>query len=598
MAGYTRIPGIDEDYQFPPEMREAIGKYPEVQQAIADSETVREGVANSEVLHQAISDSVPIREAFVGSPQLSARFEDELDPYDTRLTRVEDPALYDSRYLERWLFSDPRLPNPANDSDKLEACIAFVASKGGGILVIDRDIVLTRTTNWDIANVSLDFSGHTIDASSITNSVALSTLNSHTTLTVLTHRFISNFKLYGPGRTSSGSVGMRLIDDDTAGHLRDITVSNGEIRGFAVGTSFASNSYLIRHHTMQYRSNGIHVRVEATGDPVVNTNYGENYTFLTSTFGSQCDVAFDVDRPHCDIYTFGCSFDFLAKVCVVRNGQLNLIESHVELSGGLGQSVFQIADGTFNKLRIIGGRIMQTGGASPTNWFYSGSPYGGGGIELSGVSLEFVDSTDAYLCGGPGPFRTSNLSFPTGTEGSGYGAKVILGSKAQNLLRDPGFTESSQIDFKILSSAGTITSALDSADVQILNDGQTLRFYKKTTAAARVVVSIPAELYTYYAYAFQVYSQSGGGTLGMIERWVYGERYDSNGLLIPIKTLAKPEVTAGISSLVGNLRAEKGTSATWSRERPHWATHYQVVLNLSALTVGNYRINSFVITGV
>lgn len=503
----------------------------------------------------------------------------------------------------------------ANHSQQLmNAVSALGAAAGEAVLQVTENITLTEPIELDIKNVSIDFNGKTV-VSTVKGAPAITLMNSTGAVLPMNRRYIKNLYMRGPGSTDPGSVAIRFITPDPKGvdNSRGVLFENIEIESFETALSFGKNAYLIRFVNGHIYKCHTCVRVEDKHhDPELeNTNYGENIAFFGFSFGNSKLGVYLGDNDLTDVNMYGCSFDFLQgggqRMAKVVSGQLNLTDAHIEFNGELTKGpAISVGPNSAAEVRIKGSRI-QHNNVPPANvdyWFESLNPHDSGGITIADSTLHYIQSNTGVLCNGPGRFNTHNLSYPSGANGSGYGAMTVLTSRAQNLLGDPGFSLAQNIDVQVLDA--NATSLTESPSHAITNEGGKLVLTKKTTGPGSFMISVPVVHGKFYAVGFQLgsYSTADGGAPGRLrlqERFAVVRARDSLGREVPVRTASRPEAGWDVPGLVGAFKAfgplYAGGATVPSRMAPYWATHYQVVFPVSNLAPGRYIFDEILMTG-
>lgn len=503
----------------------------------------------------------------------------------------------------------------ANHSQQLmNAVTALGAAAGESVLQVTEDIILTEPIELDIKNVSIDFNGKSI-ISRVKGQPTITVTNTTGAVLPMNRRFFKNLYMRGPGSTDPGSVAIRFATDDPKGvdNSRGALFENIEIESFETALSFGKNAYLIRFVNGHIYRCHTCIRVEDKAhDPALpNTNYGENIAFFGFSLGNSKLGVYLGDNDLTDVNMYGCSFDFLQgggqRMAVVKSGQLNLTDAHIEINGALTAGpIIVTGPNSAGEVRIKGSRIQHNNEppADADYWFESLNPHDSGGITIADTTLHFVHAKSGVLCKGPGRFNTHNLSFPSGTNGSGYAAGTVLTTRAQNLLGDPGFTQSQNIDVQVLDA--NATSLTESPSHAITNEGGKLVLTKKTTGAGSFMISVPVVHGKFYAVGFQLgsYSTADGGAPGRLrlqERFAVVRARDALGREIPVRTASRPEVGWDVPALSGVFKAQgplyAGGATVASRMAPYWATHYQVVFPVSNLAPGRYVFDEILMTG-
>ncbi len=502
-----------------------------------------------------------------------------------------------------------------NVAEQIQNAYTELSQKQGeSILQISEDIVLNAPLTLDIKNVSIDFMGRKVNAGKIKDTHAFHVTNTTGKVLPMNRRVFSNLQLVGPGPVASRSMGIRFYTPDSTGtdNARGAMFENLELEGFETGLSFGKNSYLLRFVNGHAYKCGTCIRVEDKhflGDE--NQNYGENYAFFGWSLGNSKLGIYMGDNDLTDVNMYGCSFDFLQgggqRMAVVKSGQLNLTDAHIEINGALTAGpIIVTGPNSAGEVRIKGSRIQHNNEppADADYWFESLNPYDSGGITIADTTLHFVHAKSGVLCKGPGRFNTHNLSFPSGTNGSGYAAGTVLTTRAQNLLGDPGFTQSQNIDVQVLDA--NATSLTESPSHAITNEGGKLVLTKKTTGSGSFMISVPVVHGKFYAVGFQLgsYSTADGGAPGRLrlqERFAVVRARDTLGREIPVRTASRPEVGWDVPALPGVFKAQgplyAGGATVPSRMAPYWATHYQVVFPVSNLAPGRYVFDEILMTG-
>lgn len=549
MTGYDKIPGINEANQFPPSVREGIAASLEIKALFDEASKRVDGVRN-------------LRE-----------------------------------------FSG------ANPSQKIHNAISIMgASKTDSILQISDNLVLTEPIYPDLRYVSIDFTGCTVDASAITNGPAIQPKNTSASITGMNRHFIRNLVLKGPGKTVANSTAFRFYSEDPAKiqNIRGTLYENIEIHNFGKATSMGKNSYLLKFFNTHFYQCGTDFHVEDKDDPTVgaNSNYGENYQFFGCGFGSSDLAIYMGTNDLTDVHMYGCSFDFNKKMAHVETGQLHLYGAHMEFDGVIPGPIITVGTHGSAHVNIQGGRLQHNNTVSSNvpYWFESMNTFWSGGIHLSNVQFHYIFATSGFLCNGPGNFSTSNTSFPSGLNGSGYAMGTVLTSRANNRLFDPLFAQATHID-AMVSVSSSITSAVASADVDITNVGGKLVLTKKTVGVgSEVSLYIPVQRDRFYASGFMLESHTGSGTMSQNEQFAAvrgSESFDRPKLL---KTFSRGAATWNVTELVGVLKsfgpAYTGGAAAWNRQAPPWATHFVVRMAVTNLAVGTYTFSEVVITDI
>lgn len=502
----------------------------------------------------------------------------------------------------------PAISGETDDDRYASALALFRTFPRAGTLKVSRNTTITRTMTIDTGRMSVDFQGNDVNAAAVGGNVAILLTNTFSDTATKNSQTIKNAFLIGPGQTVANSIGVRHFSAAGGGHSRDYSVEGFDIRGFENGMSYGKNSYLIRHRRVQFRSNKRHCRIESSSEE--NTNYGEQYSFIECVFGSGSDTqAFWMDRADADVNVFASSFDFLQSLALITNGQLSLYGCHVELRDVIPGPIVDVGPSPYAQFMMDGGKIMHSGGLTasnnPTHYFRSRGTSWGGGITLNKVFLQMIYGTSGFLCDGPGAFRTSDIVLQSGTDGSGYGQGTILTSQAKNLLRDPGFTLTPQIDAYIRSSAGAITSKTSSADVDISNVNGRLRLRKKTTAAASVEIRIPIQHGKFYGNGFTLAtyvldtpgSAGDNATLQYGDLWFASRTSDSNGVPVTDRIQSRPSASWAVSTLPNNPKLFSAIGADMiPRLAPLWADSILLRFTISNLQPGIYDFAEVIVT--
>lgn len=488
--------------------------------------------------------------------------------------------------------------------------------QGESVLQVSDDIVLDAPLELDIKNVSIDFQGRKLNASRIKDAPAITLTNTTGKVLPMNRRAFRNLQLIGPGAGSAGSIGMRFYTRDATGtdNARGALFENVELEGFETGLSFGKNAYLLRFINGHAYKCGTCVRVEdksTLGDE--NKNYGENLAFFGWSFGNSKLGVYLGDNDLTDVNMYGCSFDFLQgggqRMAVVKSGQLNLTDAHIEFNGELTAGpIISVGPLAAAEVRIKGSRI-QHNNVPPANvdyWFESLNPYGSGGLTITDSTLHFVKSNSGYLCDGPGSFHTRNITFPSGTDGSFYAAETVLTSKAQSLLRDPEFSLPEHIDFKVQESSAT--SATSSPAVSVSNRAGKMVITKHTTGSGSIALTVPVEPGRWYSQGFtlesyQTTAPTGPGKLRLNDQFISENGQGAFGQVIPGRVVSRGEASWDVTALPGvPKRFGAGYQGSGKkplpRKAPYWATHYRVIIPVTDLAPGEYVFSEFVVTGL
>lgn len=505
-----------------------------------------------------------------------------------------------------------------NDAERLNRATAFLAAlTQDSVLNISEPLNLTETFFPNIAKVSYDFNGNTITCEGLKCDIAVKFVNTAPGLEALNRRFFKNFRLIGPGKGVIGSIGMRFHTDDATQNqnIRGLVIENAEIMKFDVGMSFGRNSYLITFMNGHSYESGTLVRIEdknwpnGTGN---NRNYGENYRFFGWGFGSSQLGVYMGTNDLTDINMFGCSFDFLQgggqKLCEVYSGQLHLVGTHIEFNGALTGPIITCGPTYSALVSVDGGRIQHNNvpAANVNHYFESTNVYWGGGIRLNNVQMHYLFTNSGFLCTGPGQFSTSNLSFPSGTEGSGFAMGNVLTSLTNNELHDGSFAEVNNIDAIVTIGTGFV-SPTESAQVKVINRNGKMVFQKKDTGTpCQIVFTIPVTHGKYYASGLNLSKVSGEpmdmGSMRQNERFAAIRHIDTRGVYTTLRTKSRGDTEWTVKSLTESPKifgpAYEGPGKKgWNRQAPSWATHYQVTVTLNTMAIGEYEFDMFVMTG-
>lgn len=504
----------------------------------------------------------------------------------------------------------------ATAAQRLDSALQQLTNAGAeSRLVITEDILLDETLILDLKAVSIDFAGHKV-ISRVKNGPALLVGNSTGRVTPMNQRVITGLHLVGPGSTSAGSVGIRFMTDDPTGtnNSRGAAFYNLIIEEFETGLSFGKNAYLLKFINGHIFKCNTCVRVEDLHhDPALeNTNYGENIGFYHFGFGNSKLGFYLGDNALTDVNCTSCSFDFLQgggqRMAVVKSGQLNCSDAHIEFNGALTAGpAISVGPNSAAEVRINGGRIQHNNvpPAGVDYWFESLNPHRSGGITLANVTMHFIEASSGVLCSGPGPFKTHNLSYPSGVDGSGFAAMTVLTSRANNLLADPTFSRAQNIDVQVLDADATSLTESSSHSIKNVNGKMVLT--KKTTGPGSFMISVPAVPGKFYAAGFKLSSvtPSEGAAPG---RFRLQERFaavapgaDALGREKVTRTESRPEASWDAASLPGVWKAfgpiYAGGKQVLSRSAPYWATRYQVVIPVSNLAPGVYEFEEILMTG-
>lgn len=490
------------------------------------------------------------------------------------------------------------------------------AQHGEATLQVSEDLVLNAPLELDLKNVSIDFQGKKLNAGRIKNDAAIKITNTTGRVLPMNRRAYRNLQLIGPGRTHAGSIGIRFYTKDATGtdNARGALFENLEIDGFETGLSFGKNSYLIRFVNGHIYRCGACVRVEDKhflGDE--NQNYGENIAFFGYSFGNSDLGVYLGDNDLTDVNMYACSFDFLQgggqRMAVVKSGQLNCTDAHIEFNGALTAGpIVEVGPHAAGEVRIKGSRI-QHNNVPPANvdyYFRSLNPYGSGGITITDSTLHFIQANSGYLCDGPGSFYTSNITFPSGVDGSWYGMGTVMTTRAQSLMLDPGFTLAEQADVQVMDREAT--TAASSPSVSVANRAGRLVITKHTTGAGSVAVTVPVERHRWYAQAFKMESFStvdgqAPGRLRLYDRFIASKASDALGRPLVLREQRRGESAWDVTSLSGVRKAFGGVfqgagRQPVSRKAPPWATHYQVVIPVTNLAPGEYVFEELDVTAL
>ncbi len=505
-------------------------------------------------------------------------------------------------------------PGPTAE-ERLRAALATQAGTWGGFsIILDEPVTLTRPLVLDIAHLRIDFRGHPI-TSKVKQGPSIEVTNTLPRLEPMNTRRAEGLHLIGPG-TAPGSVGVRFHTPDPTGtkNVRDLAFTGLVVEEFDTLLSFGKNSYLLSFHNSHFFKGNTLARVEDLGhDPALeNTNYGENYRFFSCCFGNAKLCFYLGDNSLTDVNCFGCSFDLLQgggqRVAEVRAGQLNLFGAHIELNGALEGPVISVGPGSAAEVRVFGGRIQHnnTPAATVEHLFESLNPHRSGGITLNGVTMHYTEATSGVLCTGPGPFRTSDLTYPSGSEGSGYAAMTTLTSWACNLLDDPGFTSPTNLDAQVLDPGAT--SRTSSPAMTITNEQGRLVLTRHGSGPGSFMISVPVEAGRHYAVGFRLAEVRLDDPASAVGKFRLRERFaavlpgaDPLGREQVTRTESRAEAAWDVGALVGEWKAFGPTYAGGrpvpSRAAPAWADRYQVVIPVTNLPAGKYVFDKLLITG-
>jgi hypothetical protein len=382
---------------------------------------------------------------------------------------------------------------------------------------------------------------------------------------------ISGILIYGPTKTSAGSIGILFSTPTGSGEgTSHIMTQNVGLYEFETGIEFRSRAYVQNFLGCDVAGCGTCVNM-----PSGHTDYGERVTFVGCTLYNS-DLGFNINNANGAFHFLACSLDYNAEQGHVHSGKVFLSDCHVESSNYTSPPfIVDSTDGTY--LCIRGGWILCTGANTVSLVDNSGTCY---------IDSAFINNfgSATYLISGAGVGRVvKTASYAT------HGNPFFGSETGENTIIDGGFEGSSVIDAFIADDTAPITSRVTGTNIALTTSSTYAHSGAKSLKAQKTFGGGSACDFAVYGfvhpgefYRGQIWYRKPGAELGTIYISTYWARLEtgSDGVPLIIKSTAIGSTTVNLSAAdTGWVQVINGEPVP---RAPGWANALLIYVNMGS----------------
>jgi hypothetical protein len=480
-----------------------------------------------------------------------------------------------------------------SDFETLQQAHDYItANHTHGLLLVDKDMVVTSTFYWDVKKVTLLGFGALLNFNiNDTTKYAIETISSETVEPYYqATTYAQGIKFRG---TDKNCNGIKFNGESTLSAPSHISLKNCEISYFNKGIDFANSAYGITFYDTDIFRNSIGINFDSG-----HTDCGEKLGFINCMIYNNATAI----RNYADAWInfLNCSVDYNTE-CVldINIGKLAFSNCHIEHRAswfGATNRPFKLSN-EYTMLLITDSNLLFTSGNETTmDYVFENNSSGKGGIWIRDTYISGATTTTGWLATGNGYMEVS------GTKTAVVEGTAPRVSSAMNLLKDGGFEGTSMQD-EIFISSDTVaitsrtltgTNAILSLDSTQHRSGVKSLKYTKTYGSGSnsgFTIQVPiskGSLIGYELFYKKVGTQSG--TMNISHGWC------KKGLDDVI--FKKSEIaSSNITFTSATVDWTENHSNTAGRPRcPSWATHFYIDFNMFSMYNGDLFFDDICIT--